>query len=476
MSTMALTAFIFFEVAGSPAGAEAIVEAAGPLLTIIGFLVMPIVWCIPEALVTAELATMFPEDGGYVAWVAVAMGEFWGFLEGVLKWLAGITDNAIYPLLIAHYAKTIFPQLNDETTFRIFLFVCIILLTFLNYLGLKVVGMTSIFLLFMCLAPFFVMAFIGIPKVNVSHWTVSKPLDEVDWGLFLNALFWNLNGFDSASTVAGEVQNPQKTFPRALLFAGLLVAVQYFFPILVGIGVMGKNSPWDDNQYAKIGYDLAGEWLQDWIVFAVAISSIGLFEAEMSGDSFQLLGMAERGMIPRLFMYRSRFGTPTFGILLSAVSLSLCAFLSLQKIIELLNILYVWAFVLQAIALVLLRIRLPEAHRPFKIPLNVPGLILLFTPAFCYVVAVMRFASVESHIVTALSLVFAVVLYWIMRLLQVYHVCEFVRRRTSKVVDPSRSGLLNGDAFHPKYASANYPVTPTASPPRSPRTVIAPRE
>eukprot|EP00301_Raphidiophrys_heterophryoidea_P003339 c11512_g1_i2.p1 GENE.c11512_g1_i2~~c11512_g1_i2.p1 ORF type:complete len:406 (-),score=80.08 c11512_g1_i2:191-1408(-) len=396
------------------------------------------------------------------------MGEFWGFLEGVLKWLAGITDNAIYPVMIANYAKTIFHDLNDETTFRIFLFVCIVLLTTLNWLGLKVVGVTSIVLLVLCLAPFFLMAFIGIPKVEVSHWVASKPLEEVDWGLFLNSLFWNLNGFDSASTVAAEVQNPQKTFPRALLLAGLLVAVQYFFPILVGIGVMGKNASWDDNQYAQIGYSLGGEWLQDWIVFAVAISSVGLFEAEMSGDSFQLLGMAERGMIPRFFMYRSRFGTPTFGILLSAVSLSLCAFLSLQKIIELLNILYVWAFVLQAIALVMLRIRLPDAHRPFRIPLNVPGLLVLFTPPLAYVIAVMRYASIESHIVTALSLVFAVLLYWVMRWLQVNDICEFVRPHGgSKPAE--RTELLQDSAFHPKYVTGDATTTPTGSPVSSPR-------
>ena len=57
---------------------DAVSEGA-PLLAVLGFLVLPIVWSVPEALVTAELATAFPENSGYVAWVTAAFGPFWGF-------------------------------------------------------------------------------------------------------------------------------------------------------------------------------------------------------------------------------------------------------------------------------------------------------------------------------------------------------------------------------------------------------------
>jgi hypothetical protein len=55
------------------------VAAAGPLLVILGFIFLPLIWSVPEALITAELATAFPEDSGYVAWVTAAFGPFWGF-------------------------------------------------------------------------------------------------------------------------------------------------------------------------------------------------------------------------------------------------------------------------------------------------------------------------------------------------------------------------------------------------------------
>ncbi len=53
--------------------------AGGPLLALVGFIVFPLVWSVPEALVTAELATAFPENSGYVAWVTAAFGPYWGF-------------------------------------------------------------------------------------------------------------------------------------------------------------------------------------------------------------------------------------------------------------------------------------------------------------------------------------------------------------------------------------------------------------
>lgn len=55
------------------------VSSGGPLLAVLGFMVLPIVWSVPEALITAEMATTFPENSGYVAWVTAAFGPFWGF-------------------------------------------------------------------------------------------------------------------------------------------------------------------------------------------------------------------------------------------------------------------------------------------------------------------------------------------------------------------------------------------------------------
>jgi hypothetical protein len=88
------------------------VAAAGPLLVILGFIVFPLIWSVPEALITAELATAFPENSGYVAWVSAAFGPFWGFQEGWWSWLSGVTDNSIYPVMLADNLRLFFPALS----------------------------------------------------------------------------------------------------------------------------------------------------------------------------------------------------------------------------------------------------------------------------------------------------------------------------------------------------------------------------
>lgn len=67
------------------------------------FAIFPLIWSIPEALVCAEMATIFPENSGYVAWVTAAFGPFWGWMEGFWSWVSGVTDNSVYPVLFMSY-------------------------------------------------------------------------------------------------------------------------------------------------------------------------------------------------------------------------------------------------------------------------------------------------------------------------------------------------------------------------------------
>jgi amino acid transporter len=89
------------------------VAAGGPLLVLAGLLIFPLLWSVPEALITAELATAFPENSGYVAWVTAAFGPFWGFQEGFWSWLSGVTDNSIYPVMFADNLRIFVPALNE---------------------------------------------------------------------------------------------------------------------------------------------------------------------------------------------------------------------------------------------------------------------------------------------------------------------------------------------------------------------------
>ena len=85
-----------------------------------------------------------------------------------------------------------------------------------------------------------------------------------------------------------------------------LVVGAYLIPLLAGTGALPSETAaeWTDGFFSEVRQRIGGPWLRVWIQAAAAMSNMGLFEAEMSSDSFQLLGMAEMGMIPAIFARR----------------------------------------------------------------------------------------------------------------------------------------------------------------------------
>ncbi|KAF8033477.1 hypothetical protein BT93_D2170 [Corymbia citriodora subsp. variegata] len=403
VSVLPLIFLIFYEVSGGPFGVEDSVGAAGPLLALLGFLVFPFIWSIPEALITAEMGTMFPENGGYVVWVSSALGPFWGFQQGWMKWLSGVIDNALYPVLFLDYLKSGIPALGGGWPRVVAALALTVLLTYMNYRGLTIVGWVAVALGVFSILPFVVMGLVSIPKLEPSRWLVVN-LHDVDWNLYLNTLFWNLNYWDSISTLAGEVDTPKKTLPRALFYALILVVCGYFFPLLIGTGAVPFDRElWTDGYFSDIAKIIGGVWLRWWVQAAAAMSNMGMFVAEMSSDSFQLLGMSERGMLPEFFAKRSKHGTPLIGILFSASGVILLSWLSFQEIVAAENFLYCFGMILEFIAFVKLRIKYPNASRPYKIPVGTIGAIAMCIPPTILIGVVLALSTLKVAIVSLVA-------------------------------------------------------------------------
>ncbi|OIW09606.1 hypothetical protein TanjilG_28205 [Lupinus angustifolius] len=418
VSVLPLVFLIFYEVSGGPFGVEDTVHAAGPLLALLGFLVFPLIWSVPEALITAEMGTMFPENGGYVVWVSSALGPFWGFQQGWMKWLSGVIDNALYPVLFLDYLKSGFPALGGGVPRTVSSWGLTVFLTYLNYRGLHIVGWVAVLLGVFSLLPFVVMGLLSIPDLKPSRWYVTD-LDNVDWNLYLNTLFWNLNYWDSISTLAGEVENPKKTLPKALFYALILVGVGYFFPLLIGTGAVPLDQKlWTDGYFSDIAMIVGGVWLRWWLQAAAAMSNMGMFVAEMSSDAFQLQGMAERGLLPEFFGKRSRYGTPLVGILFSASGVILLSWLSFQEIVAAENFLYCFGMILEFIAFIWLRIKQPNVHRPYKIPGGTAGAIIMCIPPTILIFVVMAFSTLKVVVISLIAMMIGLVLHPFLKFLE----------------------------------------------------------
>uniref|UniRef100_A0A7S2NXX5 Amino acid permease/ SLC12A domain-containing protein n=1 Tax=Leptocylindrus danicus TaxID=163516 RepID=A0A7S2NXX5_9STRA len=443
-----LTILVFYSVSGGPFGIENAVLYGGAYYSIIGFLVLPILWSFPEALVTAELGSAFPEAGGSVAWVQEAFGPRWGLFGGYLAWVSGATDNAIYPALFLGYLVTSLnsdsdgdadadadgsstdPEVVSDDEFNMWRFLLLssisVVLAVLNYRGLDFVGSMSIVISLLSMSPFIIMCFVGMWKVDPSRWfqrpTVETgQLFNVNWRPFLNNLFWNLNSFDSGGNFAGEAMDSHTTYPRAMIVSVFLVFISYFLPLLVALGATeSEQSEWKEGYLGVVASKIVGNWLGGWTVFAAAISNLSLFEAEMSADAYQLLGMADRGLIPKIFSVRSKYGTPTNGIILGTVIIVAMCVTDFDALVEMLNFYYCLNLLLEYAAFVKLRISQPDVPRPFKVPLNTFGCCIFVAPPIIVTCVILYLASWLTYIVCLGLIVLGLLLFFFQEQLKNY--------------------------------------------------------
>lgn len=124
------------------------------------------------------------------------------------------------------------------------------------------------------------------------------------------------------------------------------------------------------------------------------MSNLALFEAELSADSYQIMGMAERGYLPSIFSKRSRHGTPTYGIALGTLVVVLMAgFSDLNRLVEMLNFNYALSLLLEYGAFLQLRFRRDDILRPWKLHLNAHGCFLFFLPPIVLTVVTLSLAT-----------------------------------------------------------------------------------
>ncbi|KAL6513749.1 hypothetical protein OROHE_019609 [Orobanche hederae] len=403
LTLIPLIFLIYFEVAGGPYGEEPAVQAAGPLFAILGFLIFPFIWSIPEALITAELSTAFPGNGGFVIWADSAFGPFFGSLMGTWKFLSGVINIAAFPALCIDYLKRIFPIFSSGLPRNLAILISTLLLSFLNYTGLTIVGYVGVGLGIVSLAPFVLMSLIAIPQIHPHRWiSLGQKGIKKDWNLFFNTLFWNLNFWDNVSTMAGEVERPNKTFPLALLSAVIFTCLGYIIPLVAVTGsILVDQSEWEAGFMADAAEIISGKWLKFWIEIGAVLSAVGLFEAQLSSCAYQVLGMADLGVLPRIFASRSKwFHTPWVGILVSTVIALGVSYMSYSDIVSSANFLYSLGMLLEFASFIWLRRKFPVMKRPYRVPLGMPGLIIMCLVPSGFLVFIMAIATKTVYLVS----------------------------------------------------------------------------
>lgn len=371
--------FVMFSyTTGGPFGLEDMVTTSGPGITLLYLLIIPFFWCIPVSLVSAELTTAMPVEGGFYRWTRAAFGDFWGFLAGWWNWSASFLLGGIYAVLFADYFFYYLPEMRPWQHYLLSVGL-ITLLTWVNVRGIQMVGQVATALEIFIFIPVMTMVVMGLRHwhQNPFHpWTVPGQSTFKIFGVGLAFGLWLYSGYEQLSTVAEEVENPQKAYPRALAVVVPLSIAAYFLPAFAGLASAGNWEKWHAGFFSDAARMIGGPWLGSWMAVAAMIGNVALLNSTILTTTRMPFAMAEDGYLPQILTRKHpRYATPWLAIVVSALIYALLSWQSLASLISV----YVWLRSSTTVLTVLsgwkLRRTHPELPRSYKIPGGKAGLL-----------------------------------------------------------------------------------------------------
>ena len=380
LKKVGLFSFVFvmysYTTAG-PFGLEDMVRTSGPGMTLIYQLVIPFFWCIPISLVAAELTTAMPVEGGFYRWTRAAFGDFWGFLAGWWNWCASFLLGALYAVLFTDYLSFYFPALTGWKHFAVAVAV-IAVISYINVRGIRLVGRVVTVMEIGILAIVLVMC---LMSVRMWHHNPFSPVipPHTPWfpvfGVGFSLGLWLYAGYEQVSSVAEEVEDPQRSYPRALAWVVPLSMATYLLPTACALAALGDWQNWGTGYFSQAATLIGGPALGFAITAAAGVMNLSILNSAMLTTTRMPSAMAQDGYLtPVLAQMHPRFGTPWISILLSAFIYCLLAGLKVTELIPI----YIWLRIATSVLTVLSAWRLRRTRsdlpRAFRIPWSNLGL------------------------------------------------------------------------------------------------------
>ena len=313
-------------------------NAANGFSLVLLYALASLLFLIPCILVTAELATHHPKTGGVYVWMREAFGAQWGFLTIWLQWIYNVFwYPTILSFIATNIAYLIDPALAQQKIFIVPMVIGMFLIaTLLNARGMKLSSVVStICAIGGTIVP--MIAIIGLGAVwffsgnplattpSMEHWLPN--LSQMPNIAFLVIILFSLMGFEMSAAHAEAVKNPQRDFPKALLYSGLIIVLSMVLSSLAIVMVTpsktlniisGLN---DAFQVFLDNFHLG--WMMPIVIIMIIIGGFGGMAAWVIGPTKGLVVAAEDGLLPKALSERNQKGAPINVLLLQAVMTAL---------------------------------------------------------------------------------------------------------------------------------------------------------
>jgi len=366
---------------------------------IVFFIFGALFFLLPTALVSAELSSAWPKQGGVYIWVKEAFGKRVGFLAIWLQWI----ENVIwYPTILSFVAGTVGYLINPSLAENAYFLWGVIVASFwgatiLNLRGMQMSALfSSVCAISGLLLPMTLIILLGLVWVvagNTAHIHLTWDSIMPHWGdqsmwVSLTAIMLSLCGIEIATVHANDVEDPQHAFPRSLAYSVVIILATLILGSLTIATVLPQN---EINLVAGImqafdaffaRYHLTG--LMPVIAVMLVLGGLGGVNNWIIAPTKGLLVAAEDDNLPTSFRKVNQYGAPSWMLIGQAVIVTIISSLflfmpsvngSYWALTALAAQLYMFMYFLLLLAGLKLRISEPDKHRPFHIPGGLMGVV-----------------------------------------------------------------------------------------------------
>ncbi|MBD2892484.1 Arginine/agmatine antiporter [Actinomadura sp. RB99] len=276
------------------------------------------------ALVFARLARAYPETGGPYAYARRAFGDFVGFQTAWGYWIAVWAGNAAIAVAFVGYLAHFWHALGTDKPLAAGVGLAAIwALTAVNSYGVRQGGLVQVVTTAVKLVPLLLIAVGGLFFVESANFGPFNASGTSAFSAVTAAAaltLWSFIGLESATVPAEDVEDPERTIPRATMAGTVVTALIYILGTVAVLGLVPaaalatSTAPFADAADAAFG-----GWAADLVAAGAAISAFGALNGWILLQGQVPYAAARDGLFPRFFARTGRGGTPVAGLVVSSV-------------------------------------------------------------------------------------------------------------------------------------------------------------
>ena len=320
---------------------------------------------LPAALSKSELATAMPSSGGTYVYIERAFGPLFGTISGIGLWLSLLLKSSFALIGLGAYLAVLINISDGLTPYVALGFLSIIVL--LNIFGVKKVGKVQLYIVSVSLACLAALFFIGFPKVDPDYLDPFMSNGNIGLISAIAFVYISYSGVIKVAAIAGEIKNPDKNLPLAMILSLFSIAAIYVFVSFILAGTVNPDSlSIDIRPIHTAAKNVGGDYFG---YFAAVIGVLTLLSGANSGvlaSSRFPFAMARDLLMPKFFSrIHSKYLTPVFSILFTGLLMTLVIlYLDVVKIAKLASAFMVMMFISVNFCVIILRETSAQWYKP----------------------------------------------------------------------------------------------------------------